>query len=524
MGANLTIYKKGLVLILIPLLSQAIFIGVLTLIRADEAQAQRDAFRSKQVVVEAERLYGALADAHSAVRGHLLTGDPAFTRPYRDARRQVPDRLGALEELVGDHPDQPGRVRAIAVRARRLLDWLGELYALARAGRRDEAVRRFRAGSGLGLIRDLRADLDAFLAEEERLNGQRVAALEGQAALQNRVLVGGGVLALASTALLGAAFARGIASRLAVLADNSRRLAEGKELLAPLQGGDELARLDRVFRDMAGTLAQRNQENEMFVYSVSHDLRSPLVNLQGFSQELALDCRAVRDLLARPGVPEPVRAEAGELIDRHMAESIHFIRNAVGRLSAIIDALLRLSRAGRVEYRWQMVDVHAIVHRVVEALRGTLKGKGAAVRVGPLPPAWGDPTALEQVFANLIGNAAHYLDPGRPGTIEVGAEEPAGTGPPGGPRRYFVRDNGLGIPEAQWDKVFIAFQRLHPDAGAGEGVGLALVRRVVERHRGRIWLESAEGAGTTFYVELPAGPPPEEVVRPRAGLTHGVAP
>jgi signal transduction histidine kinase len=128
------------------------------------------------------------------------------------------------------------------------------------------------------------------------------------------------------------------------------------------------------------------------------------------------------------------------------------------------------------------------------------------VTVGDLPPAWGDPQALEQVFANLIDNAVNYLDPQRPGQVEVGSREEAGD-PAAGLRTYYVKDNGLGIPEAQQDKVFLAFQRLHPDAAPGEGIGLALVRRVVERHGGRIWLESAPGAGSTFFVALPVRPP-----------------
>ena len=98
-------------------------------------------------------------------------------------------------------------------------------------------------------------------------------------------------------------------------------------------------------------------------------------------------------------------------MDRDIEESIRFIQAAVGRLARIIDALLRLSRAGRVEYQWQEVDLAATVGKIVEALHDTITAKGAEVAVGELPPAWGDPTALEQVFANLIGNAVQYLDP-----------------------------------------------------------------------------------------------------------------
>ena len=117
---------------------------------------------------------------------------------------------------------------------------------------------------------------------------------------------------------------------------------------------------------MADNLGQQKQENEMFVYSVSHDLRSPLVNLQGFSEELSLSCRDLRELFRRDDVPEPVRRRGLQLMDRDIEESIRFIQAAVGRLARIIDALLRLSRAGRVEYQWQEVDLAATVGKIVD--------------------------------------------------------------------------------------------------------------------------------------------------------------
>jgi signal transduction histidine kinase len=274
----------------------------------------------------------------------------------------------------------------------------------------------------------------------------------------------------------------------------------------PLLGRDEITEVDRAFHDMAGHLSQQKQENEMFVYSVSHDLRSPLVNLQGFSEELSLSCRDLRELFLRDDVPEPVRRRGLQLMDRDIEESIRFIQAAVGRLARIIDALLRLSRAGRVEYQWQEVDLAATVGKIVDALHDSIAAKHAQVAVGELPPARGDPTALEQIFANLIGNAVQYLDPSRPGRIEIDAGGAGDAGLPQGLRVYRVRDNGLGIPEAYHHRMFTAFSRLHAGVTQGEGIGLALVRRMVERHGGRIWLESAQGAGSTFFVALPATP------------------
>jgi PAS domain S-box-containing protein len=249
-------------------------------------------------------------------------------------------------------------------------------------------------------------------------------------------------------------------------------------------------------------LSDRNQEIELFVYSVSHDLRSPLVNLQGFSQELASSCEQLRAICESTDVPTNIRSEATTLIDGDVRESLHFIRNAVQRLSGIIDALLRLSRAGRVEYQWQALDSTAIANSVVDALRGTIQERQAKVHIFPLDVVWGDATAIEQVFANLLANALNYLDPQRPGKIELGTLAPE-DGPHPSWKTFYVRDNGVGIPAELQAKVFVAFQRLSPKLAAGEGMGLTLVQRIVERHGGQIWVESATDVGSTFYFTLP---------------------
>lgn len=249
-------------------------------------------------------------------------------------------------------------------------------------------------------------------------------------------------------------------------------------------------------------LTQKTEENEMFVYSVSHDLRSPLVNLEGFSEELHIAARDVEQLLADERIPAELRKQAHDLFETAVREPIGFIRAAVGRLGRIIDALLRLSRAGRVVYQPQALDMGTIARRVVDALRRTIDEKKVEVMIGELPPAWGDPLAVEQVVANLIGNAVNYLDPARPGRVEVGSL-PDSRGSDTA-RTYYVRDNGVGIASAYHPKLFQALQRLHPDKAPGEGIGLAIVRRVLERLGGTIRVESAPGEGTTFTFTLPA--------------------
>jgi PAS domain S-box-containing protein len=251
-------------------------------------------------------------------------------------------------------------------------------------------------------------------------------------------------------------------------------------------------------------LAAKNQENETFVYSVSHDVRGPLVNLHGFSEELERSCTELTALIGA-GLAGERAAEAQRILAVDIPESLRFMRSAVGHLSNIIDSLLRLSRLGRVVYQEHEVDVTATVRRTVAALQGTIGKLGADVVVMELPPLRGDMAAVEQIFTNLIGNALHYHDPQRPLRLEIGGS----CSEDGRTNHYYVRDNGLGIPQSALPKLFMAFRRFHPECGPGEGMGLATVRRIVERMRGTIRVESETGAGTTFYLDLPTGEPDE---------------
>jgi PAS domain S-box-containing protein len=250
-------------------------------------------------------------------------------------------------------------------------------------------------------------------------------------------------------------------------------------------------------------LAQKSAENESFVYSVSHDLRAPLVNLQGFSQELALTSDALTSLLTDPRVPGDVREKALALLTGDFAESLGFIRNSVRHLGNIIDGLLRLSRIGRIEYEFEPVDVGGVVADIISSLHTSVVASGARITVHPLPSVLGDRKAVGQVFANIIGNALKSFDPAKPGIVEISATSDD-------PPVFAIADNGIGIPPEYRAKIFQVFQHVHGSRRRGEGMGLAIVRQIVERHGGRIWFESATGKGTSFFFTLgpvaPSGP------------------
>jgi PAS domain S-box-containing protein len=225
-------------------------------------------------------------------------------------------------------------------------------------------------------------------------------------------------------------------------------------------------------------LEAANKELEAFSYSVSHDLRAPLLRISGFA-----------DIL---------QGEAAAKLDGKSLKHLQTIAEGAHQMGRLIDALLDFSRMGRAEIRREPVDVAGLVAGVRLELARETEGREIEWTVGELPEARGDPIMLRQVFINLISNALKYSRPRRPAKIEIGAQ----TGP--GETVYFIRDNGVGFDMKYAGKLFGVFQRLHPAREfEGTGIGLANVLRIVRRHGGRIWAESAPDQGATFFFSIP---------------------
>jgi PAS domain S-box-containing protein len=251
-------------------------------------------------------------------------------------------------------------------------------------------------------------------------------------------------------------------------------------------------------KNAAVELAEKNRELETIVYTVSHDLRSPLVNVQGFSRQLERACDKIRVAAMAGGGGTVPTAELKPAMDATIPQALHFIRAGVSKMDLLLAGLLRYSRLGRVTLNVVPLEMNALLAEIVAATRFQLNEAKADVRVGPLPACLGDSVHTSQVFANLIDNALNYRDPSRPLRIEISGRVVEGQAV------YTVTDNGVGIAPEQQRRIFEIFYRLNPDASAGEGLGLTIAQRVLERQNGKIWVESREGSGSTFRVSLPA--------------------
>ena len=245
-------------------------------------------------------------------------------------------------------------------------------------------------------------------------------------------------------------------------------------------------RAEREVARYAAELERSNQELEQFAYITSHDLREPLRMVKGYLDLLG---RRYRDELDAP---------AREFID--------YAVDGAERMQEMIRALLRLSRVGTRGQAFALADVEDILARTLKALSRSIADAGAEVTHDPLPTVMADGAQLTQVLQNLIANGIKFCREDVPPRVHVSVQRKEGEWV------FAVVDNGIGIDPEQADRLFQIFQRLHTrDEYEGLGIGLALCRRIVERHGGRIWVESEPGQGATFYFTLPD----------RGGSAHG---
>jgi len=293
----------------------------------------------------------------------------------------------------------------------------------------------------------------------------------------------------------------GLAARISkpirAIAEALRARAEGNEdVKVPVAGPVEVAgvarELNRLIeasaraeRELEGRVRERtaqleaaNQELEGFSYSVSHDLRSPLRAIDGFSRMLTEDY--------------------GARLDDEGRRRLAVIRENSRRMGRLIDDLLDFARLGKKPLARSAIDMSSLAGEVYRELRAANPEGAPVFDLGPLPAGWGDPAMLRQVLANLLSNALKYVSKGRAPRIEMKGWAD------GDHNVYCVKDDGVGFDMAYYDKLFGVFQRLHSEEEfPGTGVGLAIVQRVVTRHGGRVWAESKPDEGSSFYFSLP---------------------
>jgi signal transduction histidine kinase len=260
------------------------------------------------------------------------------------------------------------------------------------------------------------------------------------------------------------------------------------------------AGLEDMVKARTSALIRANEEVQRFAYIVSHDLRSPLVNVMGYTAELeqagkTIDLQMTKVETLAPGLVEQDALTAAR---DDIPEAVGFIRASTEKMDRLINAILKLSREGRRSLAPETLDVGIMAERIADSIRHQIEAGGSEFVVCEIVPFESDRLSIEQIFGNLIDNAVKYLDPQRPGRIKV-----SGRDLPGGWVEYDITDNGRGIAAKDHERIFELFRRAGRQDRQGEGLGLAFVRNSVRRLGGTIEVESVLGKGSIFRLKFP---------------------
>jgi signal transduction histidine kinase len=244
-------------------------------------------------------------------------------------------------------------------------------------------------------------------------------------------------------------------------------------------------------------LEQKSRDLEQIIYVTSHDLRSPLVNVQGFAKELARSIMELMEAIHTGDISAEAMRKIGPILKKDIPESLEYIQSSITQMDMQLSALLKLSRLGRAAINVEQLDMNRTVSEILKTLEFVAKEKGVKIEVEELPPCMADAAQTNQIFLNLIGNALKYLDAKRPGIIQVRGNTQENR------VIYCIEDNGVGIARGYQEKIFEIFYRVEQHKCPGEGLGLTIVRQSAEKQNGAVWVESEAGKGSRFFVKLP---------------------
>lgn len=421
-------------------------------------------------------------EAETAQRGFLLTGQPGLIATHNDARRRNLQALNQLAAVEGRDAAAEASVQTLTTLSRAKFEEMGQTFEAVRQGRIGEAVSVVRSGRGQAIMDQINAEI----AVADRRQGESVAALT--ASSRSSAAWALGVNAMAGLLILLLALAIALLVR-RYLVDMER----AREALDRVNAG-----LEQTVRTRTAALSRANEEVQRFAYIVSHDLRSPLVNVMGYTSELEQAGKTIDRAILQAESEREVDPEVVAAVREDMPEAIGFIRASTEKMDRLINAILKLSREGRRNLVSETLDMTAMVGRIADSVRHQVEAADAEVVVEPLPVIDNDRLSIEQIMGNLIDNAVKYLDPARPGRIVV-----SGRDVPGGWVEYAVVDNGRGIAERDRERIFELFRRAGRQDRPGEGLGLAFVRNSVRRLGGSIDVESELGKGSTFRLKFP---------------------
>ena len=454
------------------------------------------------VINAADDVLVTVVDAETGQRGFFITGDDAYLEPYNAAIAATDERLSRLHSLIADNPPQLQRLNELRELIQKRMDLLREGIGVRRARDAEGAKEFVTSGRGkvaMGLVRDKLGEIKKV--ERDLLD---LRSSEAEVAYYTAVAAGavaailGLLLAVAGYALILRDMRRRERAAVELQAANDKledRVRERTETITKVIGTlREEVEVRRAAEDAARVSAEElrrsNRELEQFASVASHDLQEPLRKIQAFADRLDMHARS---LLGEKGL---------DYLER--------ILTSAARMRRLIDDLLAYSRVATKGQAFTPVDLNQVIEEVQTDLEERLRSTAGKIECETLPRVAADPFQMRQLFQNLLANALKFHRPDVPPEVLVTAQTVSTADGAGGRRlqvEVTVRDNGIGFDAEYRERIFDLFQRLHGrDQYEGTGIGLAICKKIVERHGGRIHAESAPGQGAAFIFTLPAAP------------------
>lgn len=434
-------------------LASAILITVCALSYHDVLRNTRDqewVAHTHFVREELEELIADLEKSQASERDYLISGQDSYLSAFNAAVARVAEHTRNARILTADNPAQQASLDQLEPLIAKRFAQMRAMIAERRARGLSAAITAEQSNDSISVMKNISAIISAMLREENRLLAARAATVNANSHQMRRILLFGYAVAFLFLFVESVVIHKEMERRRAAEQATEKRSAE---------------------------LEAANKELEAFCYSVSHDLRSPLRGIDGFSQALLEDYSAHVD-------------ETGQ-------DYLRRIRAGSQRMSTLIDDLLNLSRYTRVEMRREPTDLSEIGSSVADELRMLQPAREVEFVIAPRLHSESDPRLMRVVLENLLGNAWKFTSKKKHARIEFGKTDDNGSS------AFYVKDNGAGFDPAYTTRLFGAFQRLHGVSEfPGTGIGLASVQRIIHRHGGRVWAESAVDQGATFYFTL----------------------
>jgi signal transduction histidine kinase len=461
-------------------------------------KAREDA-RSVQRTLEVENQISLvqlqLRRAESAQRGYLATLRPDFRSDFEQAISELTPALTKLAQLIKDNPVQRRLINEVMPLYEQRIEEFRTTIELARSQRMNDAAKIVREGIGRDTMKHIDDLAGRMRAEEDRLFAERTTNADRSQTLAASITgIGSGLVVVLA----------GIAIFMVRRSSYARDQADAKLR-------DSHLNLEATIDERTADLREANDEIQRFAYIVSHDLRSPLVNIMGFTSELEelrgdIFKRIAALSRAQSAAPTPENATdtaepalegSDKQLSEDFSEALGFIKSSISKMDRLISAILNLTREGRREFDPVWINTKELIEGIVATVAHQAAEAQAEIRIDTLPNIVSDRLALEQIFSNLIDNALKYLKTGVPGEIAVRGRTKLGFA------IFEISDNGRGIDPKDHQRIFELFRRAGTQDKPGQGIGLAHVRALVRRLGGTMSVASELHQGSTFTITLP---------------------